>query len=69
MEITGPGGIGGPPKINPDRKPVRVPPRQGGSAGGDKVEILGTNLGTLVGLPLLATSLVLGSWIVVRSLR
>ncbi len=41
MEITGPGGIegiGGPPKINSDRKPSRVPPRQGGSAGGDKVE-------------------------------
>jgi anti-sigma28 factor (negative regulator of flagellin synthesis) len=42
MEITGPGGIGGSPKINADRKPVRVPSRQGGSAGGDKVEISDT---------------------------
>ena len=41
MEIRGPGGIGGPNEINPDRKPGRVEPRPGESrkSGGDQVEI------------------------------
>lgn len=39
MEITGPGGIGGTPKVHPDRKPARIPSREGSGGGGDKVEI------------------------------
>ena len=41
MEIRGPGGVGGPREVNPDRKPGRVESREGQSRGaeGDRVEI------------------------------
>ena len=40
MEIRGPGGIGGPKGIDPDRKPARAQARGGeGRSGSDRVEI------------------------------
>ena len=50
MEISGPGGVGGPREIQPDRKPGRVESREGGSRRdeGDKVEI--SDLARLKGL-------------------
>ena len=41
MEIRGPGGIGGPNEVNPDRKAGRVEskPSESRKSGGDQVEI------------------------------